>query len=88
MKLTLAFAQAQLGIVCVSLNYRTHALGFLATPELTHGDPRGVSGNYGPSQEITARSLKLITELRPLSCQRGLKRCLLKTSRSRLKTAS
>ena len=38
---------AQKGIVYVSLSYRTGALGFLALPELSAENERGISGNYG-----------------------------------------
>ena len=40
-------AYARQGIVFVSLNYRTGALGFLALPELSAENPQGISGNYG-----------------------------------------
>lgn len=38
---------ARQGIVFVSLSYRTGALGFLALPELSAENERGISGNYG-----------------------------------------
>jgi para-nitrobenzyl esterase len=38
---------AKQGIVYVSLSYRTGALGFLALPELSAENERGISGNYG-----------------------------------------
>lgn len=38
---------AKQGIVFVSLSYRTGALGFLALPELSAENERGISGNYG-----------------------------------------
>ena len=34
-------------VVAISLAYRVNIFGFLATRELSSGDPRGVSGNYG-----------------------------------------
>ena len=37
---------AEQGIVYVSLSYRTGALGFLALPELSAENERGISGNY------------------------------------------
>lgn len=37
---------ARRGAVVVTLNYRLGALGFLAHPALSAGDPDGVSGNY------------------------------------------
>ena len=38
---------ASKGIVYVSVSYRVGALGFMALPELSAENPRGVSGNYG-----------------------------------------
>ena len=38
---------ARQGIVYVSLEYRLGALGFLALPELSAENERGISGNYG-----------------------------------------
>lgn len=38
---------AEQGIVFVALGYRLGALGFLALPELSSENERGVSGNYG-----------------------------------------
>ena len=38
---------AMRGVVIVSVEYRTGALGFMAHPELTKEDPDGHSGNYG-----------------------------------------
>lgn len=38
---------AKNGIVYVSIEYRTGALGFLALPELSAENERGISGNYG-----------------------------------------
>lgn len=40
-------ALARKGIVVVTLNYRVGPFGFLATPELSRGSGRNVSGNYG-----------------------------------------
>lgn len=34
-------------VIVVSINYRLNALGFLAHPALTAGDPQQASGNYG-----------------------------------------
>ena len=45
---------AQRGIVVVSIEYRTGALGFMAHPELTKESPDGHSGNYGLLDQIYA----------------------------------
>ena len=45
---------AQRGIVVVSVEYRTGALGFMAHPELTKENPEGHSGNYGILDQIFA----------------------------------
>lgn len=45
---------AKRGIVYVSIEYRTGALGFLALPELSKESPRGISGNYGLMDQILA----------------------------------
>ena len=45
---------AQRGIVVVSIEYRTGALGFMAHPELTKENPEGHSGNYGILDQIFA----------------------------------
>lgn len=42
------------GVVIVSIEYRTGALGFMAHPELTKEDPEGHSGNYGLLDQIFA----------------------------------
>ena len=42
------------GVVIVSVEYRTGALGFMAHPELTKEDPNGHSGNYGILDQIFA----------------------------------
>jgi para-nitrobenzyl esterase len=45
---------AQRGVVIVSVEYRTGALGFMAHPELSKEDPDGHSGNYGLLDQICA----------------------------------
>ena len=45
---------AMRGVVIVSVEYRTGALGFMAHPELTKEDPDGHSGNYGILDQIYA----------------------------------
>ena len=45
---------AQRGVVIVSIEYRTGALGFLAHPELAKENPEGHSGNYGLLDQIFA----------------------------------
>ena len=45
---------AQRGVVVVSIEYRTGALGFMAHPELTKENPEGHSGNYGLLDQIYA----------------------------------
>ena len=42
------------GVVIVSVEYRTGALGFMAHPELTKESPDGHSGNYGLLDQIYA----------------------------------
>ena len=42
------------GVVIVSIEYRTGALGFMAHPELSKEDPEGHSGNYGLLDQIFA----------------------------------
>ena len=42
------------GVVIVSVEYRTGALGFMAHPELAKEDPNGHSGNYGLLDQIYA----------------------------------
>ena len=42
------------GVVIVSVEYRTGALGFMAHPELSKEDPQGHSGNYGLLDQIYA----------------------------------
>ena len=45
---------AQRGVVIVSVEYRTGALGFMAHPELAKENPDGHSGNYGILDQIYA----------------------------------
>ena len=45
---------AQRGVVIVSIEYRTGALGFMAHPELAKEDPEGHCGNYGILDQIYA----------------------------------
>ncbi len=45
---------ASRGVIVVSMNYRTGALGFLAHPELSKESPHGVSGNYGLLDQMAA----------------------------------
>ena len=45
---------AQRGVVIVSIEYRTGALGFMAHPELTKESKDGHSGNYGLLDQIFA----------------------------------
>ena len=45
---------ARRGVVIVSVEYRTGALGFLAHPELSKESPDGHSGNYGLLDQIYA----------------------------------
>ena len=45
---------AKKGIVYVSINYRLHAFGFLAHPELSAENEKGISGNYGMLDQISA----------------------------------
>lgn len=45
---------AQRGVVIVSIEYRTGALGFMAHPELTKESKDGHSGNYGILDQIFA----------------------------------
>jgi len=45
---------AKKGVVLVTVNYRLGPLGFLAHPELTREEPKGVSGNYGVLDQIAA----------------------------------
>ena len=45
---------AQRGVVIVSVEYRTGALGFMAHPELTKENKEGHSGNYGLLDQIFA----------------------------------
>ena len=45
---------AQRGVVIVSVEYRTGALGFMAHPELAKENPEGHSGNYGILDQIYA----------------------------------
>lgn len=43
---------ARKGVVLVSIAYRVNQLGFLAHPELSAENPKGVSGNYGLLDQI------------------------------------
>lgn len=43
---------AKKGVVIVTVNYRLGAFGYLAHPELTREEPKGVSGNYGVLDQI------------------------------------
>jgi carboxylesterase type B len=43
---------AKKGVVVVTFNYRTGALGFLATPELSRESGQNASGNYGLLDDI------------------------------------
>jgi len=45
---------AKKGVVLVTVNYRLGPLGYLAHPELTGEEPKGVSGNYGVLDQIAA----------------------------------
>lgn len=45
---------AKKGVVLVTVNYRLGPLGYLAHPELTREEPKGVSGNYGLLDQIAA----------------------------------
>jgi len=45
---------ARRGVVIVSIEYRTGALGFMAHPELSKESPNGHSGNYGLLDQIYA----------------------------------
>lgn len=45
---------ARKGVVLVTFNYRLGALGFLATPELSHESGHSASGDYGLLDEIAA----------------------------------
>lgn len=45
---------AKKGVVLVTVNYRLGPLGYLAHPELTREEPKGVSGNYGVLDQIAA----------------------------------
>lgn len=42
------------GVILVTINYRLGAIGFLAHPELSAENDRGVSGNYGLLDQIAA----------------------------------
>lgn len=47
-------AFARRGVVFVSFNYRLGRFGFFAHPSLTEEDPKGLLGNYGFMDQITA----------------------------------
>ena len=42
------------GVILVTINYRLGAIGFLAHPELSAENERGISGNYGLLDQIAA----------------------------------
>jgi para-nitrobenzyl esterase len=42
------------GIVCVSIEYRLGALGFMSHPQLSKESKKGISGNYGILDQIMA----------------------------------
>ncbi|MDD3411985.1 MAG: carboxylesterase family protein, partial [Eubacteriales bacterium] len=42
------------GVVSVTFNYRLGALGYMAHPELSARDERGISGNYGLYDQLAA----------------------------------
>lgn len=42
------------GVILVTINYRLGAIGFLAHPELSAENERGISGNYGILDQIAA----------------------------------
>ncbi len=45
---------AKHGVILVTINYRLTIFGFLAHPDLSSGNPKGVSGNYGILDQIAA----------------------------------
>ncbi|MEI7831172.1 MAG: carboxylesterase family protein [Prolixibacteraceae bacterium] len=45
---------AKHGVILVTINYRLNVFGFLAHPELSSENPKGVSGNYGILDQIAA----------------------------------
>ena len=45
---------AKHGVILVTINYRLNIFGFLAHPELSAENPKGVSGNYGLLDQIAA----------------------------------
>ncbi len=45
---------ARKGVVLVSVGYRLNIFGFLAHPELSEENERGISGNYGLQDQIAA----------------------------------
>ena len=47
-------ALARKGVIVVSINYRLGIFGYFAHPELSAESPRGVSGNYGITDQILA----------------------------------
>lgn len=48
------------GVILVTINHRSGAMGYMTHPELDRRDPRGVSGNYGLLDQIAA--LKWVNE--------------------------
>jgi para-nitrobenzyl esterase len=45
---------AKHGVILVTINYRINIFGFLAHPDLSSENPKGVSGNYGILDQIAA----------------------------------
>lgn len=45
---------AKHGVILVTINYRLNVFGFLSHPYLSSESPKGVSGNYGLLDQITA----------------------------------
>lgn len=45
---------AKHGVILVTINYRLNIFGFLAHPDLSSENPKGVSGNYGILDQIAA----------------------------------
>ena len=47
-------SMAERGVIVVSINYRLGVLGWLAHPDLSRENDKGVSGNYGLQDQIAA----------------------------------